>query len=73
MDTNHITKGGRIMILCVFHSEKTPSLRIWPDGAFFCHGCHTKGHVNDRSYLAKVYNQAHSHDVPPESDEIKRS
>lgn len=36
-----------LMVLCVFHKEKTPSLRIWPNGQFFCHGCQTSGHMRD--------------------------
>lgn len=49
-------------ILCIFHKEKTPSLRIWDNGNFFCHGCQEQGNVldfkttNSTSYLSKCYN-----------------
>ena len=39
---------GALYILCPFHREKTPSLRIWPDtGKFFCFGCHCRGSMKD--------------------------
>lgn len=36
------------MALCPFHSEKTPSLKLYPgDNSFFCFGCHRAGDVSD--------------------------
>lgn len=30
-------------ILCPFHNERTPSLKLYPDGGWYCFGCHTGG------------------------------
>ena len=30
---------------CPFHSEKTASFRVYPDGTFHCFGCHAYGDV----------------------------
>ncbi len=30
---------------CPFHSEKTASFRVYPDGTFHCFGCHAHGDV----------------------------
>lgn len=30
---------------CPFHTEKTASFRVYPDGTFHCFGCHTYGDV----------------------------
>jgi DNA primase len=46
-----VSESGAITILCVFHTERTPSLRIWTDGGFYCHGCGVRGHVNDYADL----------------------
>lgn len=43
-------------VLCPFHQERTPSCRIWPNGYFFCHGCHERGHVSREDYLLSTYN-----------------
>lgn len=32
-------------ILCPFHSEKTPSCHIYPEGRFYCYGCHEHGSI----------------------------
>lgn len=37
-----VGRGG--MALCPFHGEKTPSLKLYPDG-FYCFGCGTGGDV----------------------------
>jgi hypothetical protein len=43
----------RLMALCRFHNEKTPSLRIWPKSRRFrCHGCHKTG---DALHLLKLF------------------
>lgn len=42
-----------VMLLCIFHREKTPSLRIWPSGHFRCYGCGEAGHVMDHAELAE--------------------
>ena len=39
--------NGRITILCTIHRECTPSLRLWPDGWFYCMGCQWRGDVLD--------------------------
>lgn len=36
-----------MMMLCVFHQEKTPSLCLWPSGRFLCHGCGAEGDMVD--------------------------
>jgi len=46
-----VTEGGAIMTLCVFHQERTPSLRIWPDGNYLCHGCGKSGRARDHHQL----------------------
>ena len=35
--------SGKIIILCRYHGEKSPSLHFWPNGSYLCHGCH-RGH-----------------------------
>lgn len=37
--------NGAVMILCAFHTEETPSLRVWPDGGFKCYGCGAVGNL----------------------------
>lgn len=41
------TSTGHFVLLCTQHSEKTPSLVVWPSGSFFCHGCHHRGQLED--------------------------
>jgi DNA primase len=43
--------NGITMTLCVFHQERTPSLRIWPSGSFRCYGCGKHGHSRDEPLL----------------------
>jgi hypothetical protein len=43
------------MTLCVFHVERTPSLRIWPDGSYYCHGCSARGDARDHWQLRGIY------------------
>lgn len=43
------------MVSCQFHKEKTPSLRIWPNGWFFCLGCRHRGHTSKYPDLKAKY------------------
>ena len=47
--------SNRLLVLCIFHKEKTPSLRIWPSGRFRCHGCGERGKVKDHPQLFQVF------------------
>ena len=45
---------------CPFHTEKTPSLRVYPGaGGWYCYGCHKGGDVIDftREYFGLTYPQ----------------
>jgi hypothetical protein len=33
--------------LCPFHDERTPSFRVYPDGHWYCYGCHATGNAID--------------------------
>jgi hypothetical protein len=35
--------SGAIYLCCVFHSEKTASMVLRPDGRFQCYGCRARG------------------------------
>ncbi len=35
--------NGHLVCCCPFHEEKTPSFHIYPDGHYFCFGCHERG------------------------------
>ena len=35
--------GSRWKTLCPFHSEKTPSFVVYPDGTYHCFGCSKHG------------------------------
>lgn len=50
-----ISQTGHAFILCPFHKERTPSLRVWPNGGFFCHGCHYGGWIKHHPQLAARY------------------
>jgi len=40
------SQGNRLVGLCPFHAEKTPSFTVTPDkGLFYCFGCHKGGNV----------------------------
>ena len=42
-------------ICCPFHGEKTPSLKIYPDGrGWWCYGCNSGGDVID--FVSKLFN-----------------
>jgi len=49
------SRSGCATILCHFHREKKPSLRIWPNGQFYCHGCHVRGDLNEHPQLERHY------------------
>ncbi len=34
---------GILIALCVFHKEKTPSLKFYPNGGYCCYGCGASG------------------------------
>jgi len=55
-----VSTSGAITLLCIFHEERTPSLRIWPDGGFRCFGCGVHGKVEDHEHLAGVFHQVHA-------------
>ena len=39
-------KGNRLMSLCPFHNDKTPSFTVYPEkGFFYCFGCGTGGDI----------------------------
>ncbi len=39
-------QGARLVGLCPFHNEKTPSFSVTPDkGLFYCFGCHKGGNI----------------------------
>ena len=39
--------GSRLLGLCPFHEERTPSFFIFPDSHFHCYGCQAHGDVID--------------------------
>jgi DNA primase len=40
------SQGARLVGLCPFHNEKTPSFSVTPDkGLFYCFGCHKGGNL----------------------------
>lgn len=52
----NLRKSGRGLVgLCPFHSEKTPSFHIFPDGQnFYCFGCESGGDVI--TFIRKIEN-----------------
>jgi DNA primase len=36
--------GRKVAVRCPFHSEKSPSFYVFPDGGFKCFGCAKNGH-----------------------------
>lgn len=40
-------KGGKHWACCPLHGEKTPSLCFFPDGRWYCFGCHRHGDAAD--------------------------
>jgi len=44
-------KGDRYLMLCPFHSEKTPSFSVYKNsGCYVCFGCGAKGNLSDLVY-----------------------
>lgn len=35
----YATTTGAAYLRCMFHDEKAPSLKVWPDGGAHCFGC----------------------------------
>ncbi len=40
-------KGSREWACCPIHREKTPSMCFYPDGRWYCFGCHERGDAAD--------------------------
>lgn len=40
-------KGSKYWACCPLHGEKTPSLCFFPDGRWYCFGCHQYGDAVD--------------------------
>lgn len=36
-------KGSRLWACCPLHGEKTPSMCFYPQGTWYCYGCHEGG------------------------------
>jgi DNA primase len=47
----------KFTMLCVFHDEKTPSLRVWPSGFFKCHGCGESGKAEDHPKILAAFDR----------------
>lgn len=52
-----VRTNGTIDVTCIFHNEKTPSLRIWGNGRFRCHGCQEEGVISEHPELQQLFNQ----------------
>ncbi len=74
-------RGHTLVCRCPFHSEKTPSCTIYPDGQnFYCFGCHAGGDVitfimriENLSYPEAVQFLAERAGIPvPEDDNFKK-
>ncbi len=35
--------SGALIMKCLMHDERTPSMHCWPSGNFLCHGCGASG------------------------------
>ena len=47
-------KGNRLISLCPFHNDKTPSFTVYPEkGSFYCFGCGTGGDVIEFTRLVE--------------------
>ena len=43
---NVVSKGSDLWCLCLFHNEKTPSMKINDDlSSYYCFGCGAKGDI----------------------------
>lgn len=50
----HLKRAGKNFVgLCPFHSEKTPSFYLFPDGGFKCFGCGAHGDIIN--FIQKLY------------------
>lgn len=49
-----LDNGRRISICCPFHSERTPSFYIYPDGSYHCYGQCNKGGQNAIDFLMQA-------------------
>ena len=64
-------KGKIVYIKCLFHTERTPSLRIMPDHTYCCFGCNQIGDFRDKEHLQEVLDLLVGQGPSPESqDEI---
>jgi DNA primase len=53
---NNSKVGFAKLFNCIFHKDHTPSLRVWPNGQFYCHGCKKKGTVKNYSQIYSMMN-----------------
>lgn len=59
IDTSIRQVGNKRQTLCVFHSEDTPSLTIFPDNSYHCFGCGAHGNAID--FLIKKFGYSFEH------------
>lgn len=38
-----VKRGSNLFINCLFHDDRNPSMQLYPDNTFYCHGCDAKG------------------------------
>lgn len=63
-------RNGKIAyIRCIFHYEKTPSMRITPDLKYHCFGCGAEGDC--REDIHKIYYPPERHLVPGAMDQVE--
>lgn len=53
-----LNSKGIITMLCVFHEDGSPSLRIWPSGFYKCTGCGASGLAEEDAELRALYDRA---------------
>jgi len=49
------TDGQTAYLFCIFHEEKTPSLRVWADGGWRCFSCGAFGQLKDHDKIREKY------------------
>lgn len=54
-----VRNSGVIYATCIFHQDLSPSLTIWPNGGFKCHGCQKTGRVDDHPELRMIFDRVH--------------